>query len=326
MHQINKTALVIFIVNVVLCGASIIFLLPLGMALNPFSAPEPGLVELTRYERYTVEPAWSPDGRWIVFESQLEDPNPEKYAGHASELYVIAVDGTHRKRITYSQRAGGQPAWSPDGQTIAFTDGTHICLMHPDGSRLACTPIPNAERLAWAPDGKSLAYDAGGNIYRLAVDAEMRRLLLPPVPVRQGAYAVWSPDSQCIAFSNAVGLSGGEVWAMRADGSNAVRLLSTPRDTYPFGWSPDGRFLFINRYGNGHSQFYAIRLSDGKEYRLSNTEEYHSAPALSADGKRIAFHSLRDYGYNLYLMDVRGLPPSEPNASHGDCLPSRPGK
>ena len=321
MRQINRTALAIILVNVVLCGISLA-LFPLGIGMNPSSAPESGLVELTRYNRYTTKPAWSPDGRFIVFESQIEDPNPEKYAGHKGELHIIAVDGTHRKRITYSQRSVGQPAWSPDGQTIAITDGAHVCLMRTDGSQLYCADAPSAERLAWAPDGRSLLYDAASKIYRLAVSAEAGQPLAPPAFIRDGTHAVWSPDGNCIAFKS------GDVQIMRADGSSAVRPFALEGDAYPFGWSPDGRFLFINRYPpkSIHSQLSAHRLADGKEFRLTNNQQYHTAPTLSPDGKRIAFHSLRDYGYNLYLMDVRGLPPPEPNSSRSDCLPSLPGK
>jgi len=139
-------------------------------------------VHLTSYDRMTTEPAWSPDGQFIVFESQVEDPNPERHATHKSELFIIGVDGKGRKRITYSLRWPSHP----HGRRTAIhrlSDGVHICLIRTDGSNLYCADAPEAARLAWAPDGQSLAYDAKDKIYRLPVDVTTGSPLPQAAPV-----------------------------------------------------------------------------------------------------------------------------------------------
>jgi Periplasmic component of the Tol biopolymer transport system len=75
------------------------------------------------------DPAWSPDGRRIAFQSK-RDGN--------LEIYVINLDGTGLSRLTDHPAADGRPAWSPDGQWIAFEsdrDGKlDIYIMRADGS------------------------------------------------------------------------------------------------------------------------------------------------------------------------------------------------
>ena len=66
-------------------------------------------------------PSWHPDGKRIVFSSNMDDWREEigKF-GHNFELYLINLDGTGLERITYNQVFDSFPMFSPDGRKIAF--------------------------------------------------------------------------------------------------------------------------------------------------------------------------------------------------------------
>ena len=57
-------------------------------------------------------PQWSPDGKSIVFGSTRDNGD--------WEIYVMAADGTHAKRLTFSPGRDAHPAWMPDGKRIVF--------------------------------------------------------------------------------------------------------------------------------------------------------------------------------------------------------------
>jgi len=97
---------------------------------------------------WQVEPAWSPDGKWIVYRSIRDDNH---------EIYIVKPDGTSDTNLTNDPALDIEPTWSPDGQWIVFssnrTGDFDLYIMRPDGSdvaRITTSPGKDSDP-AWGP-------------------------------------------------------------------------------------------------------------------------------------------------------------------------------
>ena len=82
-------------------------------------------------------PAWSPDGGSIAFVAYLHGADPFTIGQGDAEIFVVRVDGTHKVDVSRNHAWDGDPAWSPDGRSIAFTrrtDHAQIFIMRADGT------------------------------------------------------------------------------------------------------------------------------------------------------------------------------------------------
>ena len=162
------------------------------------------------------EPAWSPDGKRIVFTSLRDSdrliPGSDVFN---SELYVMKANGRKQTRITTFPFVDKQPVWSPDGARIAFFRGdcAYNCTSH----------IWTAD-----PDGSDLAQITGGG---------NNRDRLPD----------WSPDGSRIVF-NRENLQN-QFWFVNRNGGG-LSWLSAPR--LDPAWSPDGTRVAHGYPGIGH--------------------------------------------------------------------------
>ena len=273
------------------------------------TAHTPRLLRLTYSDAWDDYPAWSPDGRKIVFRSARAYYVEQHTFLRDGKICVMNADGSGVECLAHTVPMDSVtgPAWSPDGRKIAFsTDrGWGIYVMNADGSgveRLIDLVRYVHHAPAWSPDGQKIAFTSRGEIYMMNADgSDVERLTY------FGAHALaltWSPDGRKIAFSSyRDGLKA--IYVMSSDGSGVVRLTYSGSIDYAPAWSPDGRRIAFVSDRDGNDDIYVMNADGSGVERLTNNPAWDADPAWSPDGRRIAFASNRDGNFEIYVMEYR---------------------
>jgi len=182
--------------------------------------------------------AWSPDGKFLAFERQVDDYN---------SIFVARIDGSRVKRLTPDY--WWHPLWSPDGR-IAYIGGRRLYglyLMNRDGSHkhllakanIFITGYEGEQPVAWSPDGRLIAYLTQDALWVMRADGSHRRKLysgLGFLPLRTSP--VWSPDSRSIAFTSKDGHDP-EICVVGAAGGEAKNVTDNNTQDDSLSWSPN---------------------------------------------------------------------------------------
>ena len=191
-------------------------------------------------------PSWSPDARWIAFESDTAS---------FRDLYRVASDGTGLQRLTNNPEGNYEPAVSPDGASIAFVssrDGdAEVYVMRADGSEPRRLTAFHRDDWAprWSPDGRRIAFlsnrESADRVFVVAADGTGLRKLDAGAPDSMliEADPAWSPDGTRLALTVRTREGKARIavhdlrTGKRAFVSAAYEVASMP------AWSPDGRHL-----------------------------------------------------------------------------------
>jgi TolB protein len=163
--------------------------------------------------------SWSPRGRKIAFAAGGEL--------NGLSIYVVDPQGKHRQLVARrpnSSYSYNGPAWSPDGERMAFTVGpapdtgnTETSLGVVSRYRGKVTHYARGHYPVdsdWSPDGRRIVFsDWRSREPTIAVLTLKNRTVRA---LTRGWHPRWSPDGSKIAFAR-----GGQIWVMRADGSDA---------------------------------------------------------------------------------------------------------
>ncbi|WP_137940260.1 PD40 domain-containing protein [Chitinivorax sp. B] len=158
----------------------------------------------------------APNGRQLVFSSNYD---------RTMSLWIANIDGSNLIKVKnmpfQSTNSNSQPAWSPNGNAIAFVSrnsdsDSGIYLIQPDG-KLILNGLPLSER-----DSKNPS---------------------------------WSPDGKKIVYSSSdTGKAGRDIWIMNADGTGKTKVIATSHQDIQPRFSPSGdRIVYVELRADGSS-------------------------------------------------------------------------
>ena len=240
-----------------------------------------------------LDPAWSPDGRWIAFSMR-------------GDIWKVPADGGEALAVTSGPAYHFEPAWSPDGARIAFsfqsTGNLEIGVVNADGGPEET--IASHARVdiqpAWSRDGQSLFFAsarAGGwRIHRY--DFATGQL----TPLANGIQPAVSPDGKLLAYEQ----SGLRVLDLATNESRMVRDEETEYRMEP-AWTPDGQNLLYVTEDKGSNDIRTIPVAGGSPVELTvDTERHEMSPTVSPDGTRMAFVQFQGGVPTLYTAGIGG--------------------
>lgn len=252
--------------------------------------------DLTHSQAGNFRPSWSPDGKWIAFTSDRDEPRLRSgfELTHFTALYVMQADGSALRRLTEFGELVMSPKWSEDGKKIIVVRGSvNREIVSIDFETGAQNTIAQNQRFAASPTfllSGDVGYDLGkGYLNGGAITYVSGNKGGSAI---QGTHPSWSPDGQRVVYErNSPELFGPSEGAIAAYSRDARFALMRTGSFATF--SSDGRQMLVaGDLGRAPGDRGIVAMdANGRNQRtlFEAPKGTITSPSWSPDGNLIAF-------------------------------------
>ena len=236
-------------------------------------------------------------------------------------LGKLGVTNRHEAASWQSRRV---PWWKASALGLLAWPFKNIWWGSAGKAAVAAAAVATAVTLYPVPEGFDLSVgfgNSGGDVFVVTAE-DMERLVASPWTDDR---ASWSPDCSRIAFSSNRPGDGSNynIWAVKADGANPVKLTDSPHVDLGPRWSPDGTRIALTRTVKDSSkrltgapwpaplsqEVYVINADGSGEIRLTDGPGFKEFTAWSPNGKRMLLNVRQEWteeSWEIYVMNADG--------------------
>jgi Tol biopolymer transport system component/serine/threonine protein kinase len=269
------------------------------VAMTP-AAVQATFTQVTDLPGPEIFPTISPDGNFVAYTTK---------EGKDFDIYLQRIRGQNPLNLTKdSDNDDMQPAFSPDGQWIAFRserEGGGIFVMGATGESVRrLTDV--GFNPAWSPDGKEIVFATEGvflpfgrgsisQLWAVSVSSGQKRLITKGDAVQPA----WSSDGNWIAYW-AIPLDSGQrdLWIINSHGGLPIQLTNDAAIDWNPVWSPDGHYLYFSSDRGGTMNLWRMAI-DNTSGKIIGQPEGFTAPtefgahiSVTHDGKKILYSAI----------------------------------
>ena len=261
---------------------------------------------------FAADPQISPDATQVVYVRNSMDIMKDR---RRSALWIVAADGAEHRKLTNGTTTESSPRWSPDGSKLIYLSKeegtTQIFLRWMDSGQTArlsqLTSPPSG--LSWSPDGRWIAFsmlveEDAPELVKLPKKPEGAEWADPPILIDRLKYRSDGSGDLPQGFNH--------LFVLPAEGGTPRQLTqgSFHHREAPV-WTPDGEALIFSgnrnpdwRHEYHNSEIYALNVKDGTVKALTTRKGPDRNPAVSPDGKTIAYLSFDDQVQTYQVTDL----------------------
>ena len=310
--------------QVVLASMLSAILLSFGSQLSAQATPTGWTPELVMQVKRVGNVVPSPDGSRVAYQvgsAQMEDETSE----WCYQIWIAGSDGSNTYQLTQGEKSSTAPAWSPDGEWLAFlssrSDTANIWRIRVAGGE--AEQVTHVESgvatYSWSPDGASIAFS------------------MPDPPTEQEAQNEKDKNDAFVVDEN---LKEIHLYVIstepHAPGKREARRLTQAGMSVfglfagmPFDWSPDGSSIVFAHAPTPkvddwtRTDISIVDVATTSVRSLLSTAAAEAQPVFSPDGRWIAFTESDNpptWGFTsrVHVLDPNGDPPRPLAASYDE--------